>query len=174
MAFRSFFVLHCLFFLFSFVFAGKGPHPGPPPEESEAATPQGSADSWIDRSLHMTQSTRIAFACLFAALLAGQSFAADGQPLLAKPGKVLFEDDFARSDMKPKWRLGKGTWAVKDGVASAMELPDDHHAAYAYIVPNVEYKNIVAEYSFRLDAATKIHLMMEDNKYKGAHAGHII
>jgi hypothetical protein len=93
---------------------------------------------------------------------------------MAKPGKLLFEDDFARPDLKPKWRPGKGTWVVKDGVAIATELPEDKHAAYAYINPNVEFKDIVAEYSFKMNGATKLHLMMEDNKYKGAHAGHII
>ena len=89
---------------------------------------------------------------------------AESQPLMAKPGKILFEDDFSRPDLKPKWRPGKGVWVVKDGVATATELPEDKHAAYAYISPNVEYKDIIAEYSFKMNSATKLHLMMEDSK----------
>jgi hypothetical protein len=114
------------------------------------------------------------FGLLTLILAAPSAFAVENQPLLAKPGKLMFEDDFSRPDLKPKWRVGKGAWSVKDGVVSANELPEDHHGAYAYINPNVEYKDIVAEYSFKMGGATKLHLMMEDSKYKGAHAGLII
>jgi hypothetical protein len=108
---------------------------------------------------------------LFAAR---DSFAADSQPLMAKPGKLLFEDDFSRPDMTPKWKVGKGEWSVKDGVVSAAENPDDKHAAYAYITPNVQYKDAIAEFSFHLDGCKNIQLNMRDSKYKGSHAGHII
>ena len=122
----------------------------------------------------MSQRIRIALLCLIVAAAFQQTFAAESGPLLGKPGKLLFEDDFARSAMSPKWKTGKGIWEVKDGVVTATEKAEDKHAAYAYINPNIEYKDIVAEYSFKFGHATKIHLMMEDNKYKGAHAGHII
>ncbi len=44
------------------------------------------------------------------------SFGADGEPLLAKPGKLLFEDDFSRSVIAPKWTVGKGAYLVEGGV----------------------------------------------------------
>ncbi|MCX6898311.1 MAG: hypothetical protein NT105_06380 [Verrucomicrobia bacterium] len=100
--------------------------------------------------------------------------AADKLPILGKPGKLLFEDDFSRSAMPPKWRLGKGFWEIHDGVVAAAENPDDHHGAYAYAEPRFPYKDIVAEFSFKFDGSTGCHLMMEDSNYKGAHAGHII
>jgi hypothetical protein len=112
--------------------------------------------------------------CIITAFVSGSSFAADSQPLLAKPGKLLFEDDFSRDEMKPKWDVGKGTWTVKDGIASAAEIPEDKHAAYAYITPNVEYKDAVAEFSFKFDGCKNVQLNMRDSKYKGSHAGHII
>ena len=76
--------------------------------------------------------------------------------------------------MKPKWNVGKGFWSVKDGVVSAAENPDDHHAAYAYITPNIDYKDAVAEFSFHFDGAKSVQLNMRDSRYKGSHAGHII
>ncbi|MBI5684760.1 MAG: hypothetical protein HZC54_06740 [Verrucomicrobia bacterium] len=99
---------------------------------------------------------------------------AEKLPLLAKPGKLLFEDDFARAAMPPKWRLGKGFWNVQNGVVVAAENPEDHHGAYAYAEPRFPYKDIVAEFAFKFDGSTGCHLMMEDSNYKEAHAGHII
>lgn len=99
---------------------------------------------------------------------------AEKQAILGNPGKVLFEDDFARGHMPPKWRLGKGFWEIRDGVVVAAEIPDDHHGAYAYAEPKFPYKDIVAEFAFKFDGATGCHFMMEDSNYKDAHAGHII
>src|SRR4051812_12272175 len=98
------------------------------------ATSAFSRDS-CNGGFTMHHLLRITFACFIVALAAQTALAADSQPLLAKPGKLLFEDDFARSDMKPKWRVGKGFWTVKDGMATVAENPDDHHGAYAYITP---------------------------------------
>ena len=58
--------------------------------------------------------------CAIVLCAAGCVAAADG---LATPGKLVFEDDFARGEMAPKWRVGKGTFDVKDGVVTATELP---------------------------------------------------
>jgi len=99
---------------------------------------------------------------------------AERQSILGKPGKVLFEDDFSRAQMPPKWRLGKGYWEIHEGIGTAAENPDDHHGAYAYAEPRFPYKDIVAEFSFKFDGSTNCHFMMEDSNYKGSHAGHII
>lgn len=106
--------------------------------------------------------------------IAKEPSAAEKLPILGKTGKLLFEDDFARSEMPPKWRLGKGFWEIHNGVVTAAENPDDHHGAYAYAEPRFPYKDIVAEFSFKFDGSTGCHFMMEDSNYKGAHAGHII
>ena len=78
-----------------------------------------------------------------------QALAADSSPELAKQGKVLFEDDFSRPDIAPKWRKGKGFFTVKDGVVEVAENPDDKHGAYAYVTPNFQYKDIVAQFSVK-------------------------
>src|SRR5258708_24613887 len=90
------------------------------------------------------------------------------------PGKQLFDDDFARSDMAPKWKVGKGFFEVKDGQVSIAENPDDKHGAYAYVQPKFEFRNVVVEYSAKLDGSRACHLMINDSNYKEAHAGHIL
>jgi hypothetical protein len=90
------------------------------------------------------------------------------------PGKQLFEDDFARAEMAPKWRVGKGFFEVKDGVVTVSENPEDKHGAYAYVQPKFQFKDIVVEYSAKLDGSRACHLMINDSAYKESHAGHIL
>ncbi len=110
---------------------------------------------------------RYALAALFA-------LAAGDHAGLAVPGKVLFEDDFARADLSPKWKIGKGFFEVKDGAVTVAENPDDKHGAYAYVQPKFQFKDIVVEYSAKLDGSRACHLMINDSNYKEAHAGHIL
>ncbi|HWE02486.1 MAG TPA: hypothetical protein VG326_08740 [Tepidisphaeraceae bacterium] len=117
---------------------------------------------------------RIVLVCFIMAFALKSVPAADSAPALATPGKQLFADDFARAEMAPKWRVGKGFFTIKDGVVSIAENPDDKHGAYAYVTPNFVFKDIIVEFSVKLDGARACHLMINDNKYKGSHAGHII
>jgi hypothetical protein len=103
-----------------------------------------------------------------------EAVSVEKRPILGEAGKLLFGDDFARSEMPPKWRLGKGFWEIRDGVVVAAENPADNHGAYAYAEPRFVYKDIVAEFSFKFDGSRSCHFMMEDSTYKLAHAGHII
>lgn len=112
----------------------------------------------------MMRMTLIALAAVLAAGDAGPATA----------GKLVFEDDFARAEMAPKWKVGKGFFEVKDGAVTVSENPDDKHGAYAYVKPNFLFKNIVVEYSARLDGSRACHLMVNDTAYKEAHAGHIL
>src|SRR5260221_13753866 len=90
------------------------------------------------------------------------------------PGKQLFDDDFARSEMAPKWKVGKGSFTVKDGIVTVAEIPEDKHGAYAYVQPKFTFKDIIVEYSAKLDGSRACHLMINDSGYKEAHAGHIL
>ena len=92
----------------------------------------------------------------------------------AVPGKLLFEDDFARADLAPKWRIGKGVFEVKDGAVQVAENPADKHGAYAYVQPKFQFKDIVVEYSAKLEGSRACHLMVNDSAYKEVHAGHIL
>lgn len=122
----------------------------------------------------MTLFTRISLVVSIAALAGGGVYAAEAKPMLAAPGKLLFEDDFSRSEMAPKWRVGKGHWTVADGAATAEEIPEDKHAAYAYLKPPFQFKDVVIEYSAKIDGSRACHLMVNDSKYKESHAGHIL
>jgi hypothetical protein len=123
-------------------------------------------------SASMNILLRLSLFCLLSFALAAS--AADSSVGLAVPGKLLFEDDFSRAELAPKWRVGKGAFTVKDGVVTASENPDDHHGAYAYVKPNFQFKDIVVEYSAKLDGSRACHLMINDSNYKEAHAGHIL
>jgi hypothetical protein len=122
----------------------------------------------------MKSILRLRLVCAVAALASLKVSGADPQPLLAKPGKPLFEDDFSRAEMAPKWKVGKGFFNIQDGVVIAAENPDDKHGAYAYVNPRFDYKDIIAEFSFKLDGVRACHLMMSDSNYKDSHAGHIL
>lgn len=108
---------------------------------------------------------------LVLAILPTVARADDPPPLLASPGKLLFEDDFAREKMAPKWKTGLGFWSIKDGVVSATENPADHHGATAKAT--VAFKDVVAEFSFKLDGSRQFNVPLDDNTFKGSHAGHI-
>ena len=121
----------------------------------------------------MKHAAHILLLCLVAAGSAQPAFAGT-HPALAQPGKPLFEDDFSRPEMAPKWKVGKGFFTIADGVVSVAENPDDHHPAYAYIKPNFPFKDIIVEYSARLVGAKGCNLMINDTAYKDSHAGHIL
>jgi hypothetical protein len=114
----------------------------------------------------MFHAAVVGFAVLF-----GVKAMADDKPVLATPGKLLFEDDFSHNDLKTKWKVGKGFFAVEDGVVRVTENPEDHHGAY--FKANFPYKDVVAEFSFKLEGSKSFNFTMDDNKYKGSHAGHI-
>ncbi len=96
---------------------------------------------------------------------------AEETALLAKPGKLLFEDDFSRADLAPKWKVGMGFFTIENGVVRGAENPADHHGGFAKA--NFPFKDVVAEFSFKFDGATSFNFTMDDNTYKGSHAGHI-
>jgi hypothetical protein len=122
----------------------------------------------------MSPLIRIACICLFPLLLIGNVSAEDDQPLLGKPGKLLFEDDFSRPELAPRWKIGMGFFTIQDGVVTAAENPADKHGAYAYVDPHFPYKDFVAEFSVKFDGGKSCSFRMDDTDYKGSHAGHII
>jgi hypothetical protein len=115
---------------------------------------------------------RMSLLCVVA--WAGSMAGAAAQAGPATPGKLLFEDDFARAELAPKWKVGKGIFEIKDGAVTVSENPDDKHGAYAYVKPGFLFKDIVAEYSAKLEGSRACHLMINDSNYKDAHAGHIL
>ena len=117
----------------------------------------------------MKNVIRFVLVCLVGAV--GVRAFAEESAGMAKEGKLLFEDDFSGGKLEPKWRPGKGWFKIEDGVARATENPDDHHGAY--FKAKFPYKDAVAEFSFKFDGSPRFNFTMDDNAYKGSHAGHV-
>jgi hypothetical protein len=88
--------------------------------------------------------------------------AEEPKPLLAAKGKLLFSDDF-NGPLSKEWRVGKGKWEVVDGAVKATEVKDDMHAAV--IRHAMPFRNVVIEYSFRLDGAKATTFSINDAKH---------
>lgn len=110
--------------------------------------------------------------CFLALAALGKAGAAD-QPVLGVRGKLIIEDDFSRAELTPKFRPGKGFWSIKEGILTVAENPADKHGAYGFVSPNVEYKDVIAEFSFKLDGSRSCDLRMDDSHCKDSHSGHI-
>ena len=89
----------------------------------------------------------------------------DAKPLLTKPGKLLFSEDFTQvpherdkqNKVRKGWMSGKGKWEIKDGVLVGAENPEDHHGAML-TKPGLVFHNATIQVSFRLDGAKGITL----------------
>jgi hypothetical protein len=89
----------------------------------------------------------------------------EAQPLLTKPGKVIFREDFSEvpheRDKKNKtrggWQSGKGRWEMKDGVLVGAEKAEEKHGAML-TKPGLTFHNAAVQVSFRLDGARAITL----------------
>ncbi|MEZ6039638.1 MAG: hypothetical protein R3C20_03980 [Planctomycetaceae bacterium] len=87
----------------------------------------------------------------------------DISPDLAKPGQLLFEDQFDDAQLGTTFVAVKGEWKVVDGVVVGNELATDKHAA----VLNCQKKNrnSIVRFSFRLDGSTDgLHLSLNHAK----------
>jgi len=81
--------------------------------------------------------------------------AADEKPLLAIPGKVIYENKLDTAPGAP-WKIAKGKWELVDGVMRGSELEADNHGAVARL-PN-QLSNFIIEYEFKLEGARSTSL----------------
>lgn len=97
------------------------------------------------------------FALTAATLAVGFPMAvrAADAPLLAVPGKVLFESKLDTPPAAP-WRAVKGDWEVKDGVWRGSEKPEDKHGAVNRM--NTKLKDFVCEYEFKFEGGKSTSL----------------
>jgi len=78
--------------------------------------------------------------------LAAFAARAEDKPLLAIPGKVIYENKFSDGADAP-WKAAKGKWEPVDGVLRGSELEADKHGAVNRL-PN-KLKDFVIEYEFK-------------------------
>lgn len=78
------------------------------------------------------------------------AMAADAEPLLAIPGRVIFESKLDRP-LPPPWKTAKGKWEHQDGVLRGAELEADKHGAVLRMAGTVP--DFIIEYEFMFDGA---------------------
>lgn len=90
------------------------------------------------------------FLTLALALATTLGVHAEDKPLLAIPGKVIYE---SRLDTAPgaPWKAAKGKWELVGGVLRGSELEADKHGAVTRL-PN-KLQDFVVEYEFKFEGA---------------------
>ena len=83
---------------------------------------------------------------LAVGLLAPLAVHAADQPLLAVPGKVIYENKFDAALGEP-WKILKGKWELADGAWRAAEKFEDHHPGVARLTNKLG--DFVIEYEFK-------------------------
>ena len=110
--------------------------------------------SLLSHRLPATLALAPAFALALLTASTAPVRAAD-QPLLALPGKVLFESTLA-TPLPPPWKAAKGQWDVVDGVLRGAELPADKHGAVLRMTGPIP--DFIIEFEFQFDGARSTSL----------------
>ncbi len=88
--------------------------------------------------------------------------------------EVIFKDDFSGEGFGERWKHYKSASEVKDGVFNGITSPDsDHQAVDTVKFDGQQDMQISVKFKFSGPEAKRFNLKFDDNKYKGAHAGHI-
>jgi len=83
-------------------------------------------------------------------LAATLNVSAAEKPLLAIPGKVIYENKLD-TPPGPPWKAAKGKWELVDGALRGSEKPEDMHGAVTRL-PN-KLPDFIIEYEFKFEGA---------------------
>lgn len=100
----------------------------------------------------MKHASLFTLALALAATLAAR---AEDKPLLAIPGKVIYESKLDTAPGAP-WKAAKGKWELVEGVTRGSELEADKHGAVTRL-PN-KLQDFVVEYEFKFEGARSTSL----------------
>ncbi len=100
----------------------------------------------------MKHASLLTLALALAATLAAR---AEDKPLLAIPGKVIYESKLDTAPGAP-WKAAKGKWELVEGVTRGSELEADKHGAVTRL-PN-KLQDFVVEYEFKFEGARSTSL----------------
>lgn len=89
------------------------------------------------------------------ALSIALTVSAADKPLLAVPGKVIYESKLDSAPGAP-WKSAKGRWELVDGVLRGSEKPEDMHGAVTRL-PN-KLGDFIIEYEFKFEGAKSTSL----------------
>ncbi len=96
-----------------------------------------------------------------AALGAALHLQAEDKPLLAIPGKVVYESRLDAAPAAP-WKQIKGKWELVDGAMRGSEKPEDKHGAVTRL-PN-KLGDFVIDYEFKFEGAKATSLSINTQK----------
>lgn len=85
---------------------------------------------------------------------------------------VLFQDDFAGTELNKTWGSWKSATVVKDGVMVGITPEDADHPSVNQIKLEPQTDLEVAV-DFKFAGSNRFSVMFRDLDYKGSHAGHI-
>ena len=88
-------------------------------------------------------------------LLAAHASLGEDKPLLAIPGKVIYESKLDAEHGEP-WKSAKGKWEAEGGVLRGSEKTEDKHGAVTRL-PN-KLADFVIEYEFKFEGAKSTSL----------------
>ncbi len=80
-------------------------------------------------------------------------------PLMTRPGAILFEDSLGT--VGEGWNAGNGDWQIVDGVLAGKELAADDHAAT--FKRKIAFQNAVIQYAFKLEGAKSTTFSVNDS-----------
>jgi hypothetical protein len=83
------------------------------------------------------------------------------KPLLAVPGKVIYENKFDSEHGAP-WKSAKGAWEIVGGVLRGSEKPEDKHGAVTRLPDKLA--DFVFEYEFKFEGAKTTSLSVNATK----------
>jgi len=84
---------------------------------------------------------------------------------------VVFEDSFERSELGDPWRIIVPSFSIKEGRLVGIEKPERKHNTISRVP--LAFRDAVFEFSFRLTDGVGLNLVINDEDYEKAHAGHI-
>lgn len=91
---------------------------------------------------------------------------------LAEKGKILFADDFNRTELGDVWKAQIATVAIADQAMLGRHTRADHGSVAGAAVPLLD-GNLIFECRFRMKAMATIAFGFDDKTCKQVHAGHI-
>ena len=92
---------------------------------------------------------------LILSLLVSMPALAENAPMLAIPGKVIYESKLD-SGLAAPWKAAKGKWENADGVLRGAELVEDKHGAVTRLPDKLQ--DFIVEYEFKFEGAKSTSL----------------
>lgn len=123
-----------------------------------------------------TQLTK--YIVLIAIIIQSANFKAQTkkiEPIKAEKGKLMFSDNFERSQLGNDWkvrdRFKNGAYTVENGVLKAKQLKGVNHGSVMRV--KFEYSDIIAEFDVKFNGGERFNIVMDDSTNTTSYWGHI-